>query len=464
MFENLTERLVSTFRNLSGRGHLTEDNIQEALRHIRLSLLEADVALPIVKEFIDVVREQAIGQKVVDSLQPDQMLVKIVHKELIRILGDTRAALDFKTQPPAIFLIAGLQGAGKTTTTAKLAAHLKEVEKKNVMMASLDVYRPAAIDQLKTLAEQVGVACYPTSADLSPVDIAKQAVEAAKKQYMDVLLLDTAGRLHIDADMMDEIRQIHGATAPIETLFVVDSMTGQDAVNTANAFHEALPLTGIILTKTDGDARGGAALSLKYITGQPIKYMGTGEKIDAFEAFYPDRMASRILGMGDVLTLIEEAARKTDKKASEKLVKKLKKGKSFDLEDFKSQLLQMNKIGGMMGMVSKLPGFGQIPEKAKAQVNDKVTEKMLAILNSMTAKERRLPKIIMGSRKKRIALGSGTQIQDVNRLLKQFEQMQKMLKKITKPGGMQNLMRKMGGQSALKNLLPEGLSDKFDEK
>ncbi|MBA4695757.1 MAG: signal recognition particle protein [Legionella sp.] len=464
MFENLTERLVSTFRNLSGRGHLTEDNIQEALRHIRLSLLEADVALPIVKEFIDVVREQAIGQKVVDSLQPDQMLVKIVHKELIRILGDTRAALDFKTQPPAIFLIAGLQGAGKTTTTAKLAAHLKEVEKKNVMMASLDVYRPAAIDQLKTLAEQVGVACYPTSTDLSPVNIAKQAVEAAKKQYMDVLLLDTAGRLHVDANMMDEIRQIHSATAPIETLFVVDSMTGQDAVNTANAFHEALPLTGIILTKTDGDARGGAALSLKYITGQPIKYMGTGEKIDAFEAFYPDRMASRILGMGDVLTLIEEAARKTDKKASEKLVKKLKKGKSFDLEDFKSQLLQMNKIGGMMGMVSKLPGFGQIPEKAKAQVNDKVTEKMLAILNSMTAKERRLPKIIMGSRKKRIALGSGTQIQDVNRLLKQFEQMQKMLKKITKPGGMQNLMRKMGGQSALKNLLPESLSDKFDEK
>ncbi|KTD53424.1 signal recognition particle protein Ffh [Legionella santicrucis] len=456
MFETLTERLTRTFKNLRGLGRLTEENVQHALREVRLSLLEADVALPVIKEFIEQVKQNALGQEVLTHLNPDQAFVKIVHDELVHVMGDERAELNFKTQPPAIFLMAGLQGSGKTTSTAKLARYLKESENKKVMVVSVDVYRPAAIQQLKVLAEQIGVTFFPAEVNEQPLTIARKALEAAKKQYMDVLLIDTAGRLHIDTDMMAEIKELHQAVNPIETLFVVDSMTGQDAANTAKAFHEALPLTGVILTKTDGDARGGAALSVKQITGRPIKFIGSGEKVDALEPFHPERVASRILGMGDILTLIEEVERKADKQASEKLAKKLKKGKSFDLEDFKQQLLQMNNMGGIAGMMSKLPGVSQMmPQQAMKQVSEKAMAQTIAIINSMTPKERRIPKIIVGSRKKRIAQGSGTQIQDVNKLLKQFEQMQKMMKKFTKPGGMQKMMRGIGGIPGLKGILPD---------
>ena len=452
MFENLTERLTRTFKNLSGKGRLTEDNMQEALREVRLSLLEADVALPVVKSFIEDIKTKALGQEVLGSLKPEQALVKIVRDELVHVLGDARAELNFKAQPPAVFLLAGLQGSGKTTSAAKLARYLKDTEKKKVMLVSADVYRPAAIQQLKVLADELNVVCFPTDPNASPLEIVQQAVLAAKKQFMDVLIIDTAGRMHIDTDMMAEIIAIHHAVTPSETLFVVDSMTGQDAAVTAQAFHAALPLTGVILTKTDGDARGGAALSVRQITGQPIKFMGSGEKIDALEPFYPDRVASRILGMGDILSLIEDVERKTDKEASEKLAKKLKKGKGFDLDDFKQQLLQMNNMGGIGGMMSKLPGMSQLPQQALSQVNDKTLNQTIAIINSMTLKERRVPKIIIGSRKKRIAQGSGTQIQDVNRLLKQFEQMQKMMKKFTKPGGMKQMMRGMSGISGMKGM------------
>ena len=455
MFENLTERLTRAFKNISGQGRLTEENMQQMLREVRMSLLEADVAFPVVKEFINQVKEKALGQEVALSLKPDQALVKIVHDELVHILGDTRAELDFKTQPPAAFLMAGLQGSGKTTSAAKLALYLKESEKKKVMLVSVDTYRPAAIDQLKVLANQLDVAFFEAQVHEQPLDIAQKALASAKKQYMDVVIFDTAGRLHIDAEMMAEIKALHQAIKPIETLFVVDSMTGQDAVNTAKAFHEALPLTGVILTKTDGDARGGAALSVRQITGQPIKFLGAGEKIEALEPFHPDRIASRILGMGDILTLIEEVERKTDKEASEKLAKKLKKGKGFDLNDFKQQLEQMNQMGGISSMMSKLPGMSQLPRQAVGQINDKAMARIIAIINSMTPKERRIPKIIVGSRKKRIALGSGTQIQDVNRLLKQYEQMLKMMKKFTKPGGMKQMMRGLGGMAGLKDLLPD---------
>ncbi|MGL5743183.1 MAG: signal recognition particle protein [Legionella sp.] len=456
MFETLTERLTSTFKNLRGHGRLTEENVQHALREVRLSLLEADVALPVIKEFIEQVKQKALGQEVLTELNPDQAFVKIVHDELIHIMGDERAELNFKTQPPAVFLMAGLQGSGKTTSTAKLARSLKESENKKVMVVSVDVYRPAAIQQLQVLAEQIGVNFFPSEANEQPLTIARNALDSAKKQYMDVVLIDTAGRLHIDADMMAELKGLHQAINPIETLFVVDSMTGQDAANTAKAFHEAIPLTGVILTKTDGDARGGAALSVRQITGQPIKFIGSGEKVEALEPFHPERIASRILGMGDILTLIEEVEHKADKQASEKLAKKLKKGKGFDLEDFKQQLLQMNNMGGIAGMMSKLPGVSQImPQQAMKQVSDKAMAQTIAIINSMTPKERRIPKLIVGSRKKRIALGSGTQIQDVNKLLKQFEQMQKMMKKFTKPGGMQKIMRGIGGMAGLKGILPD---------
>ncbi len=455
MFENLTERLTRTFKQLRGQSRLTEENIQQALREVRLSLIEADVALSVIKEFIDQVKQKALGQEVLTQLDPDQAFIKIVHDELIHLMGDERAELDLKTQPPAIILMAGLQGSGKTTSTAKLARYLKETEQKKVMLVSVDVYRPAAIQQLNILAQQLDVAFVAAQADEQPIAIAQRALDLAKKQYMDVLIVDTAGRLHIDSDMMHEIKMLHQAIKPIETLFVVDSMTGQDAANTAKAFHEALPLTGVILTKTDGDARGGAALSVRQITGQPIKFIGSGEKIDALEPFHPERIASRILGMGDILTLIEEVERKTDKQASEQLAKKLKKGKSFDLEDFKQQLLQMNTMGGISGMMSKLPGIGQLPQQAMQQVNDKSMAQTIAIINSMTPKERRVPKIIVGSRKKRIAQGSGTQIQDVNKLLKQFEQMQKMMKKFTKPGGLQKMMRGMGHLPGMKGMLPD---------
>lgn len=464
MFENLTDRLTRAFKNLSGQGRLTEENMQQMLREVRLSLIEADVALPVVKEFLEQVKEKALGQEVATSLKPDQALIKIVHDELVHILGGERAELDFKTQPPAVFLMAGLQGSGKTTSTAKLARYLKETENKKIMLVSVDVYRPAAIEQLKLLAEQIDVAFFPASSNEQPLTIARNALDAAKKQYMDVVIFDTAGRLHVDLEMMEEIKALHQAVKPVETLFVVDSMTGQDAANTAKAFHEALPLTGVILTKTDGDARGGAALSVRQITGQPIKFLGSGEKIDALEPFHPERIASRILGMGDILTLIEEVERKSDKEANEKLAKKIKKGKGFDLNDFKQQLEQMNQMGGIGSMMSKLPGMNQLPKQAMNQINDKAMSQTIAIINSMTSKERRIPKIIIGSRKKRIAQGSGTQIQDVNRLLKQFEQMQKMMKKFTKPGGMKQMMRGMGGMTGLKGMIPDSFNIKGDDK
>ena len=458
MFDNLTDRLSRTFKSIRGQARLTEENMQQALRDVRLSLIEADVALPVIKEFIEQVKQKAVGQNVITQLKPDQAFVKIVHEELIHIMGDTRSELNFKTEPPAVFLMAGLQGSGKTTSAAKLALYLKETQKKKVMLVSTDIYRPAAIEQLKLLAAELDVVFFPSTSQETPLNIATQALNSAKKQFMDVVIVDTAGRLHIDTDMMSEIKALHHAVNPIETLFVVDSMTGQDAANTAKAFHDALPLTGVILTKTDGDARGGAALSVRHITGQPIKFMGTGEKMGALEPFHPERVASRILGMGDILTLIEEVERKTDKAASEKLAKKLKKGNGFDLDDFKQQLLQMNQMGGVSGMMSKLPGLSQLPQQAMKQINDKTLSQTIAIINSMTIKERRIPKIIIGSRKRRIALGSGTEIQDVNRLLKQFNQMQKMMKKFTKPGGMQQMMRGMRGMPGIKGMLPEYLN------
>ncbi len=454
MFDNLTQRLTQTMQKLRGKGRLTEDSIKETLREVRIALLEADVALPVVQSFISQVRERALGQEVISSLQPGQALVKIVHDELVQIMGEENEALDLKANPPVVVLLAGLQGSGKTTTTAKLAKHLKEQAKKKVMVVSCDVYRPAAIDQLKTLAEQVDVLFHPSSVADKPVTIAKQALDAARKQFADVLLVDTAGRLHIDTDMMDEIRQLHAAVSPHETLFVVDSMTGQDAANTAQAFNEALPLTGVILTKTDGDARGGAALSVRQITGKPIKFVGTGEKTEALQPFHPERVASRILGMGDVLSLVEDVQRHVDKDKAEKLARKIKKGRGFDLEDFRSQLEQMQSMGGLSNLAEKMPGMGELPEHVKNRVNDRQTVSMIAIINSMTPQERRFPDVIRGSRKKRIASGSGTQIQDINRMLKQFSQMQRMMKKLGK-GGMKGMMRKM---ASLKGQMPGGFS------
>ncbi len=446
MFDSLSERLSSTIQKLRGQGRITEDNVKETLREVRMALLEADVALPVVREFVDRVKERALGQDVLTSLTPGQALVKVVNDELTSIMGEANESLNLNAQPPAVILMAGLQGAGKTTSVAKLARWLKEREKKSVMVASADVYRPAAIEQLKTLAKEVDAHFFPSSSDQDPVEIAKQAVAQAKLQFVDVVIIDTAGRLHIDDEMMSEIKQIHEAINPIETLFTVDSMTGQDAANTAKAFNDALPLTGIILTKTDGDARGGAALSIRQITGKPIKFMGVGEKTDALEPFHPDRVVSRILGMGDVLSLVEEAQRKMDKGAADKLATKLKKGKGFDLEDFRDQLRQMGNMGGIGSMLDKMPGMANIPAAAKNQVNDKELGKLEAIINSMTKKERKKPEIIKGSRKKRIAAGSGTQIQDVNRLLKQFAQMQKMMKKMSQKGGLAKMMRGLGGK------------------
>ncbi|MBV9575002.1 MAG: signal recognition particle protein, partial [Gammaproteobacteria bacterium] len=412
-FNHLSERLNKVIRNLTGRGRLTEANIEETLRDIRIALLEADVALPVAKKFIDDIKEKAIGKEVMESLKPGEMLIKLVHDELVNIMGAFNEKLDLKAQPPAVILMAGLQGSGKTTTVAKLARWLKENEKKSVMVASADIYRPAAIDQLATLAKTVGAEFFPSDAAQDPVMIAQQAIQAAKNKVMDVLILDTAGRLHIDEQMMEEIKRLHAAINPVETLFVVDSMTGQDAANTAKAFHDALPLTGVILTKTDGDARGGAALSIRYITGKPIKFMGVGEKIDALEPFHPDRVASRILDKGDILTLVEQAERNLDRSKAEKLVKKIKKGKTFDLEDFRDQLKQIHNMGGVMGIMSKLPGMNQLPQTVKDQFQDKRLIEIEAIINSMTPKERRFPDIIKNSQKRRIAMGSGTSIQGV---------------------------------------------------
>lgn len=450
MFSSLTERLTQSIKNVRGQGRLTESNIKDTLREVRMALLEADVALPVVKEFIDSLQEKALGQQVLQSLTPGDTLVKLVHDELTHVLGDESQSLNLQTQPPAVMLVAGLQGSGKTTTVAKLANWLQQEQKKSVLVVSVDVYRPAAIAQLETLANQINVHYFPSQVGQHPVTIAKDAIAKAKNQFIDVVIVDTAGRLHIDETMMNELKEVHKAINPIETLFVVDSMTGQDAANTAKAFHEALPLTGIILTKTDGDARGGAALSIRNITGQPIKFIGIGEKIDAIELFYPDRIASRILGMGDILSLVEEAQRKVDKVHAEKMAKKLKKGKSFDLEDFRTQLQQMRNMGGITSLLGKIPGMGQIPVAAKQNLDDKMFVRMEAIINSMTPKERRFPALIKGSHKRRIAAGSGTEIQDINRLLKQFLQMQKMMKKL-KGGGMMKMMQR------LKNIMPGDL-------
>lgn len=454
MFENLTERLTRTFKALTGQSHLTEENIGQAIKDIRLSLLEADVALPVVKSVIETIKQKAIGQSVETHLKPDQVFIKLVKDELIEILGSTNSELNFKTTPPAVILMSGLQGSGKTTTTAKLANLIQDTEKKKVMVVSLDTYRPAAIDQLNHLAEKHHINFYPTNPTEKPQVTAKQALEAARKQFMDVLLVDTAGRLHIDQNMMQEIQSLHEILNPIETLFVVDAMTGQDAANTAKAFDEALSITGVILTKTDGDARGGAALSIRNITGKPIKFIGTSENISGIEVFHPERIASRILGMGDILTLIEEVERKADKTKAEKLAKKIKKGQGFDLEDFREQLLQMKNMGGIGNMMSKLPGLSQLPPQMSGQMNDKGLTRTTAIIDSMTLKERRNPKIIIGSRKRRIAAGSGTSIPEVNRVLKQYEQMQKMMKKFSKPGSLKNMMRGLGGIPGLKNMLP----------
>ncbi len=450
MFENLTERLSKSLRNISGRGRLTEENIKETLREVRMALLEADVALPVVKEFVNRVKERAVGQEVSKSLSPGQAFIKIVQAELVSVMGEANESLNLATQPPAVLLMAGLQGAGKTTSVAKLAKFLKERLKKKVLVVSADVYRPAAIKQLETLAQDIGVEFFPSSTEQKPIAIAEAAITHARKQFFDVLIVDTAGRLHVDSEMMAEIKDLHQSIQPIETLFVVDAMTGQDAANTAKAFSEALPLTGVILTKADGDARGGAALSVRHITGSPIKFIGIGEKTDALEPFHPDRIASRILGMGDMLSLIEEMERKVDKEKAAKLAQKVQKGKGFDLEDFREQLAQMRNMGGMMGMLDKLPGVSGLSEELKGKVDDKLTHRMEAIITSMTPAERRNPDIIKGSRKRRIAAGSGTQIQDVNRLLKQFDQMQRMMKQISGKGGLRKMM------SGMKGMMPPG--------
>ncbi|WP_022965055.1 signal recognition particle protein [Denitrificimonas caeni] len=448
MFDNLSDRLAQTLRHVTGKARLSEDNIKDTLREVRMALLEADVALPVVKDFVNSVRDRAVGVEVSRSLSPGQAFIKIVQAELESLMGAANEDLALNATPPAVILMAGLQGAGKTTTVAKLARFLKERKKKTVMVVSADVYRPAAIKQLETLANEVGVTFFPSDISQKPQDIALAAIKEAKLKFIDVVLVDTAGRLAIDSEMMAEISQLHAAINPIETLFVVDAMTGQDAANTAKAFNDALPLTGVVLTKVDGDARGGAALSVRAITGKPIKFLGMGEKTDALDPFHPDRIASRILGMGDVLSLIEQAEQTIDKEKAEKLTKKLKKGKGFDLEDFRDQLQQMNKMGGMGGLLEKMPNMGgmNLSQMGGAQgAAEKQFKQMESIINSMTPAERRDPEIISGSRRRRIAMGSGTQVQDVGRLIKQHKQMQKMMKKFTTKGGMSKMMRGLGG-------------------
>ncbi|MDH3588330.1 MAG: signal recognition particle protein [Gammaproteobacteria bacterium] len=449
MFDSLSERLGSAVNSLRGRGRLTEDNIRDTLRQVRMALLEADVALPVVREFVAGVGERAVGEEVLKSLSPGQALIGVVHEELVQIMGKEATGLDLRAQPPAVVMVAGLQGSGKTTTVAKLANWLQR-EKKKVLIASADVYRPAAILQLERLAAAIDAGFMPSHETDNPIDIATRAVAEGRRQLADVVLLDTAGRLHIDDEMMQEVRAVHAAVTPVETLFVLDSMAGQDAVNAARVFDEALPLTGIVLTKTDGDARGGAALSARKITGKPIKFLGTGEKIDALELFHPDRVASRILGMGDVLTLVEQVHEKADQKKTEKLARKLKKGKGFNLEDLRDQLEQMLNMGGMGGLMDKLPGMGKLPDAVRAQADDSQLRRQIALINSMTPGERRHPRVINGSRKRRIAAGAGQAVQDVNRLVKQHVQMQKVMKKMSR-GGPQALMRAMKGR------LPPGL-------
>ncbi len=445
MFDNLSSRLSEAARNLSGQGRLTESNIKDTIRQVRLALLEADVALPVVKSFIERVRERALGEEVGKSLTPGQELVKIFHAELVALFGDEHAPIDLKAQPPVVVLLAGLQGAGKTTTAAKLAKRLIENDKKRVMLVSVDVYRPAAILQLETLAGEVGALHCPSSVDDKPVAIVDRALDEAKRSQADVLIIDTAGRLHVDGEMMQEVVAVHARSGANETLFVVDSMAGQDAVNAATAFDQSLPLTGVVLTKADGDAKGGVALSVREVTGKPIRYVGVGEKVDALEAFHPERMASRILGMGDVLTLVEEIESKVSKDKAEKLAKKVKKGRGFDMTDLRDQLEQMMNMGGVGALLDKLPMPGKIdPAALKQGADEAQLKRQIAIINSMTPAERRFPKTINGSRRKRIAAGSGLQVQDVNRLLKQFTQMEKMMKKMAR-GGMKKMLRGMPG-------------------
>ena len=447
MFESLTERLSGTINRLRGRGRLTESNITEAMREVRIALLEADVALPVVQALIQRIKVRALGQEVMKSLTPGQQLVKVVRDELTNVMGAQASDLNLNVPAPAVILMAGLQGAGKTTTVGKLAKHLKEKRKKKVMVVSADVYRPAAIEQLKTLAGQTGAEFFPSDESQKPEAIVRAAIDAAKKSFADVLIVDTAGRLAIDEAMMAEIKVLHAAVNPVETLFVVDSMTGQDAANTAKAFSEALPLTGVVLTKTDGDARGGAALSVRYITGKPIKFIGVGEKPDGLDVFHPDRLASRILDMGDVLSLVEQVEAGVDKDKAAKLAEKVAKGKKFDLNDMRDQLEQMQNMGGLSGLMDKLPGMGQIPDSVKNQVTGKEIPRQIAIISSMTKKERRNPALINGSRRARIAKGSGMQPADVNRLLKQYQQMEKMMGKLGRGGmkGMKGMMRGMQG-------------------
>ena len=452
MFDSLSDRLTSTVQKLRGQARLSEDNIKDTLRDVRMALLEADVALPVVKDFIESVKTKALGQEVLTSLSPGQALIKIVNDELVQLMGEANESLNLAAQPPVVILIAGLQGAGKTTSIGKLSRFLTVQQKKSVAVVSCDIYRPAAIQQLQTLAKEVGVDFVPSETSESPVDIANRAVEFAKTHFKDVIIIDTAGRLHVDEEMMQEIISLHQTVQPTETLFVVDSMSGQDAANSAKAFNEALPLTGVILTKTDGDARGGAALSVRHVTGKPIKFLGTGEKTTALEPFHPDRVASRILGMGDVVSLVEDVQQKVDQDKAQKLARKIKKGKSFSMTDLKSQLEQMINMGGMAGLMDKIPGAANMPKNVPGMGDDKSIHQMIAIINSMTPHERRFPDVIKKTRKRRIASGSGTQVQDVNRLLKQHLQMKKMMKKFSKKGGMQRMMQGLKGGG-----LPPGL-------
>ena len=443
MLENLTGRLQGVIKNLRGQARLTEDNIVDAMREVRMALLEADVALPVVKDFIAKVKERANGREVLQSLTPGQAVIEVVNDELTELMGKANVALNLAAVPPAIILMAGLQGSGKTTTSAKLAKLLKE-QKKKVLLSSADVYRPAAIAQLQTLAKQLEIDCFDSNASQKPADIASQTIDFAKKGYYDVVIFDTAGRLGIDEAMMAEIKALHTQLNPIETLFVVDAMQGQDAVNTAKAFGEALPLTGVVLTKLDGDARGGAALSVRHVTGQPIKFIGVSEKVDGLEPFYPDRMAGRILGMGDVLGLIEQAHKNVDMAEAQKVAEKIKSGAKFDLEDFKSQMMQMRKMGGMGALMDKMPAqMANMAAKVNNEDADKSLRRIEGIINSMTPLERKKPELIKATRKKRIAAGSGVQVQEVNRILKQFEEAQKMMKMFSK-GGMAKMMRGMG--------------------
>lgn len=455
MFDNLSERLSQAARNLTGKGRLSEANIKDTLRQVRLALLEADVALPVVKSFIERIQQRAIGEEVGKSLTPGQALIKIIHGELVSLLGNESVPLNLRAQPPVVIFLAGLQGAGKTTTAAKLARRLIEKDRKSVMLVSVDVHRPAAILQLSRLAGEVGAKHCPSDAGEKPEAIAKRALEESRRQHIDVLIVDTAGRMHVDAEMMDEVVRVHGVAAPHETFFVIDSMAGQDAVNSARAFDEKLPLTGVILTKADGDAKGGVALSVTQVTGKPIRFLGVGEKTEALELFHPDRMASRILGMGDVLSLVEEIESKVSRDTADKLARKLKKGKSFDLSDLRDQFEQMLNMGGIGAMLEKLPlgNLGNVNQAAlKNTANEQVLRRQVAIINSMTREERRFPKTINGSRKRRIARGSGQQIQDVNRLLKQHLQMEKMMKKMSK-GGMKKMLRGLPG-----GRLPPGMA------